>query len=246
MIFIIPIVTAVLCLLSTAVMFLELDRPKDIAEADGAAIPKGADDAVIPKEADDAAILEEADNHKSGRPAVYCILMICITMAISAMFCTLYKDNNIFTSLKRMGLLAIIWPVAYIDFKEYRIPNRIIGLGVLYRLLLIPCELLVEGTAMRYDLLSEGIAAIAILVAAILCTVCMRGSIGVGDMKLFFLMGLLLGLDGIWGAVFLALIISFFVSIFLLATKRKSRKDAIPFGPALVIGTFLSVALTGM
>ena len=69
---------------------------------------------------------------------------------------------------------------------------------------------------------------------------------GFGDMKLFLVMGLLLGTRGIWGAVFLSLIVIFFISVFALITKRKSRKDLIPFGPALVIGTYLAVYLTGM
>jgi prepilin signal peptidase PulO-like enzyme (type II secretory pathway) len=73
-----------------------------------------------------------------------------------------------------------------------------------------------------------------------------RNSIGFGDMKLFLVMGLLLGTRGIWGAVFLSLIVIFFISVFALITKRKSRKDLIPFGPALVIGTYLAVYLTGM
>ena len=73
-----------------------------------------------------------------------------------------------------------------------------------------------------------------------------KNGIGFGDMKLFIVMGLMLGLDGIWGAVFLALIVSFLIAAFALITKKKTRKDAIPFGPALVIGTYLSICLSGM
>ena len=59
-------------------------------------------------------------------------------------------------------------------------------------------------------------------------------------------MGLMLGLDGIWGAVFASLVLSFLLAVFLLVTKKKSRKDVIPFAPAIVLGTFVSVFLTGM
>ena len=65
-------------------------------------------------------------------------------------------------------------------------------------------------------------------------------------MKLFIVMGLLLGVRGIWGAMFLSLIVSFFAAIFFLITKKKSKKDEMAFGPALAIGTFLAIFLTGM
>ena len=84
------------------------------------------------------------------------------------------------------------------------------------------------------------------LLAAVLCGVLIKNSVGFGDMKLFVVMGLLLGTQGIWSAVFLSLIVSFIAAVFLLATKRKTKKDAIPFGPALVLGTYLAAYLTGM
>lgn len=104
---------------------------------------------------------------------------------------------------------------------------------------------------MQYDgiwrrLLSEGIAAAALLLASMLCRLCAKNSIGYGDMKLFIVMGLMLGLNGIWGAVFASLVLSFLLAVFLLVTKKKSRKDVIPFAPAIVLGTFVSVFLTGM
>jgi len=53
-------------------------------------------------------------------------------------------------------------------------------------------------------------------------------------------------LDAIWGAVFLALIISFVIAIVVLVTKKKTRKDVIPFGPAIVAGTYLAILVLGM
>ena len=51
----------------------------------------------------------------------------------------------------------------------------------------------------------------------------------------------MLGVRGIWGAMFLSLIVSFFAAIFFLITKKKSKKDEMAFGPALAIGTFLAI-----
>ena len=95
-------------------------------------------------------------------------------------------------------------------------------------------------------LISEVVAAGALFAAAMLCSVRAKGSIGFGDIKPFVVLGLFLGTTGSWGAIFTALLVSLPTVLFLMATKRKGRKDSIPFGPAIVIGTFISVCLTGM
>lgn len=176
---------------------------------------------------------------------VYSIIMILVTVTISIVFCTIYKENSIFESIKCMSLLCLLWPIAYIDLKSYRIPNTYIITGVIYRVTLFAFELFMNDYVWM-TLLAEMIAAAALFLAAILCSIVMKNSIGFGDIKLFIVMGLLLGLDGIWGAIFVSLIVSFFISAHLLITKKKSYKDAIPFGPAIVIGTYLSVCLSGM
>lgn len=67
-----------------------------------------------------------------------------------------------------------------------------------------------------------------------------------GDIKLFCVMAIYLGLEGIWSAIFCSLIVSFVIAVFSLATKRVNRKDNIPFAPAILIGTYLSIFLTGI
>lgn len=63
---------------------------------------------------------------------------------------------------------------------------------------------------------------------------------GGGDVKLAFVMGLLLGLK----KTFLAMLIAFnsaaIVGLVLIAMKRKKRADRIPFGPFLIAGTIIA------
>lgn len=174
--------------------------------------------------------------------AVMTVLVLGITVALQ----TIYAENPVIFDLKRIGLLAVLVPVAYIDFREMRIPNSFILFGLLFRAVLIPFEWFTIGAQLKYTLLSEVIAAAGLFLAAALCRVMIRNSVGMGDMKLFLVVGVLLGTQGIWGAVFLSLAVSFVVAVILLARRKKSRKDSIPFGPAITCGTFLSIFLTGM
>lgn len=176
---------------------------------------------------------------------IYSILAIVVVIGITLALIFIYEENTFAFNLKRTSLLSILWAIAYIDFKEYRIPNAFIILGFIYRALLILPELLLEEYVL-VNLIAELIAVLALLLATGLCRLMIKNAIGAGDMKLFMVMGLLLGLDGVWSAVVMSLIVSFFVAVFLLVRKKKSRSDNIPFGPAIALGTFLSVFLTGM
>lgn len=177
---------------------------------------------------------------------VYSLICAALTVMIAVFFPRFYPSNSGWINIKRMSLLAIIWPIAYIDAKTYRIPNKFILLGLICRGVILIFEIFMGHKEVWITLLSEAIAAGALLVASLLCVLVVKNGIGFGDMKLFAVMGLLLGTEGIWGAIFMALIVSFFIAVIALLTKKKTRKDAIPFGPAIVIGAYLSVCLSGM
>jgi len=64
---------------------------------------------------------------------------------------------------------------------------------------------------------------------------------GLGDVKIGILMGLVLGLPHIFVALFLAFLAGFVISIVLLILKKKTMKSEIPFGPFLVFATIISL-----
>ena len=70
--------------------------------------------------------------------------------------------------------------------------------------------------------------------------------LGFGDVKLLGLLGLVLGWFG-WGVllagVFLGLLTGGLVSLVLLVTRRAGWRTALPFGPPLLVGAVLALAL---
>ena len=223
---VLPVITALSCGVSFWLMLRDFDNQKEAAIQAG---EENAGTAVFPKSA-----------------MVYSAVCVLITVLISAFFTYMFPNNSPWVNVKRMILLSILWPIAYIDFKTLRIPNLFVVYGLICRAVILVFEVFLENTQVWGGLISEVIAAGALLLASILCALAVKNGIGFGDMKLFLVMGLMLGLEGIWGAIFLALIVSFFIAIYVLLTKKKTRKDAIPFGPALVIGAYLSICLSGM
>ena len=191
-------------------------------------------------------ISQEQDSSAKKTQIIYSVLMIMVNIGISVLFLTMYQSNTVLFSLKRLLLLSILWAVGYIDFKTYKIPNRFIILGLIFRAGILIFELVFERELLINCLISEGIAAGALLIATLLCCLCIKNSIGYGDIKLFVVMGLMLGLEGIWSAVFVSLLISFVVAVILLITRKKGKKDVIPFAPSIAIGTYISIIMTGM
>ena len=60
-----------------------------------------------------------------------------------------------------------------------------------------------------------------------------RGGMGFGDVKLAALIGLATGFPSVFLALIIAAILGGLVAIVLLATGKRGRKEAIPFGPFL-------------
>ena len=68
-----------------------------------------------------------------------------------------------------------------------------------------------------------------------------KGGMGLGDVKLAFVLGIWLGLEQSLLCLLLAFVTGGLVGIGLLVTGLKSRKDAIPFGPYLCIAGLVSL-----
>jgi len=64
---------------------------------------------------------------------------------------------------------------------------------------------------------------------------------GVGDIKLAFLMGLVLGFPNILVALFSAFLLGAIIGIGLIISGKKTLKSEVPFGPFLVTGTFIAL-----
>lgn len=176
----------------------------------------------------------------------YSVVFVAVNIGISVLLSLYYKENTLLFSMKRLALLGMMWPLGYIDFKTFRIPNKFIVYGLLLRIIILIFEFIFNREEVRGDILGELIVAAALGIAVFICSLCVKDSVGYGDIKLLIVMALFQGVQGIWSSVFTSLIIIFIFSIIMLITKKKGKKDLIPFAPAIVAGTFVSVILTGM
>lgn len=130
-------------------------------------------------------------------------------------------------------LVPILLAAALIDLELYIIPNFLIVLGLaggaLFHLVLLRGEQLLNGL----------LGALAAAGLFLLLYIVSRGGMGEGDIKLAAVGGLFLGWPQGLVAMLLACFIAGITGIFLLASGRKKRKDMIPFGPFISLGTYI-------
>lgn len=130
------------------------------------------------------------------------------------------------------------------DIDHKLIPNRILFPGIAVGAVLLGLGAVVEGALLEF---LRGLAGGAIYFTVLLIIALVaRGGFGFGDVKLGFLLGLFTAYRG-WGILAVGFLLAFLlgglVSIILLATRVRGRKDAIPFGPYLIAGAYLALAL---
>ena len=125
------------------------------------------------------------------------------------------------------------------DLKHYLIPDKVIypaiGLAFIYNLL----RLNLEAGRFGLDVFWSALGAAAFFGAVVLMS---RGKwMGIGDIKLAFLIGLVLGWPQTLVALFLAFFLGAIIGIGLIISGKKKLSSEVPFGPFLVAGTFLAL-----
>lgn len=173
------------------------------------------------------------------------VVMIAVMVLASWYLTYVNYERGIAFILKRVAWLSILWPCAVIDFKKHIIPNSILVITVLYRAIIAVLEAIMYREAFVANIVSEIVIALIMLVLCMLCRLIIKNSIGYGDVKLIICMGLLLGINSLVNALFASLLVSFFVAIYMLMAKKKTKKDNIAFAPCVLVGTIISYILVG-
>lgn len=172
-------------------------------------------------------------------------LLVCFMLLLCVVFLYVYYKNTLLDNIKLISILAVLCPAAYSDWNKHIIPNKLLLGALCLRILLFVFELVFNiSNALQYGA-SELISAVVIFILGFLCSLIIKGSVGMGDVKLISIMALFLGASGIVCAVFASLLISFIYCLIALIARKKHKKDIIPFAPSLLLGTYISICLFG-
>jgi leader peptidase (prepilin peptidase)/N-methyltransferase len=134
--------------------------------------------------------------------------------------------------------------LALIDLRHLLLPDRVLlpALGGAAGLFAVAAA----GTGEWEALLRAGLGAVALFTLFLVLALISPRSLGMGDVKLSALLGLSLGWLG-WPVLALGAAAGFVVqavlALVLLAGRRVGWRGELPFGPAMLLGAILAVAV---
>jgi prepilin signal peptidase PulO-like enzyme (type II secretory pathway) len=137
-------------------------------------------------------------------------------------------------ALINLPTLALLTIAAIVDIQRKMIPDWLTLPGLAWAL--------VASAFFGWPRLSDALLGVILCGGALLLfALISRGSIGGGDVKLMAMIGASLGWRWGFGVLAFAQLAAAGLAICLLITRRKGRKDALPFGPFLAAFAVLAI-----
>lgn len=147
----------------------------------------------------------------------------------------LYYRDTLEYALKLLFCFDVVAAAAVIDGHSQVIPNRLILAGLAGSACFLLAEILMGFTAGA--LLRDAVLGLAMGGGVFLvCSLITRGGIGMGDVKLFSILGLLLGWTGVFDLIFFSVLFVAGYGIVLLLRHRLERNSQVPIGPFALAG----------
>ena len=174
----------------------------------------------------------------------YILMLLTAIIYVSLIYVYGIKETLIanFDLIKFIILTPMLLSAFVIDYKMQIIPNRlnltIFEIGIIFAFLYGLSNVAITINMLLGMLAGGGIFLLITLLGGIFYG---KEAMGFGDVKLMGALGLYFGLSNIIIITLVSFLIGAILSIILLVTKLKKSDEYIPFGPFIVIATFLSM-----
>lgn len=174
----------------------------------------------------------------------YILMLLTAIIYVTLIYTFGIKDTMIanLDLIKFFILTPLLLSVFVIDFKLQIIPNRlnltIFEIGFIFAFLYGLSNVAITINMLLGMLAGGGIFLIITLIGGLFYG---KEAMGFGDVKLMGALGLFFGLSNIIIITLVSFFIGAILSIILLVTKIKKSDEYIPFGPFIVLATFLSM-----
>lgn len=171
------------------------------------------------------------------------VVIVCAVLAGAAGYQCAGATATVFEMIKLGAALLGVSAAMLVDFYVYIIPNRYLIYMCVSRAAILLAELLCGRPDLTNSLLNSMIGAVLSFGILLLLALVSRWGIGMGDVKLVTVMGLLCGFSATLNTLVYALIVCAISGVVLLIRKEKGLKDKIPFGPFIYCGYILTLVL---
>ena len=174
----------------------------------------------------------------------YILMLLTAIIYVSLIYVYGVQDTIIanLDLIKFMILTPMLLSAFVIDYRLQIIPNRlnltIFEVGIIFAFLYGLSNVAITINMLLGMVAGGGIFLLITLLGGLFYG---KEAMGFGDVKLMGALGLFFGLSNIIIITLVSFLIGAVLSIILLLTKIKKSDEYIPFGPFIVIATFLSM-----
>ncbi|MBM2820414.1 MAG: peptidase protein, leader peptidase (prepilin peptidase) [Candidatus Berkelbacteria bacterium] len=156
--------------------------------------------------------------------------------------CIYYHYGLTWQALLLAIIASILVVISIYDMLHYEVPDILSYLGILFALGFVFVKLYSASSLNWESIIPYGYAILAAGgFLGFLVIISKEKWMGAGDILLGILMGILLGMPNVLTALFVAFISGSLIGLILIAGRKKTIKDAVPFGPFLVLGTLVAL-----
>jgi leader peptidase (prepilin peptidase)/N-methyltransferase len=180
-----------------------------------------------------------------SRPEIICIGLLAV-LAVPLFFVSdrIY-DTDLTKTLRLVSAYLFLVPAAFIDYKLRIIPNRLLPIGIAVALVFILVESISETDNVPGRLFSSfagllfggGVFALAALLS--------RGGVGMGDVKLFGVLGFMLEVRAVFSLIFFTLLCAAVYCVYMLASKKADMKTRVAAAPFALAGMAAAIIAGG-
>ena len=174
----------------------------------------------------------------------YILMLITATIYVGLVYKFGIQDSLIgnLNLIKYIILTPMLLSVFVIDYKKQIIPNRL-NLTIFEIGIVIAFLYGISNIAITIDMLFGMVAGGVIFLVITLIGSLFYGksAMGLGDIKLISALGLYFGFANITILSLISFLIGAIFAVILIVAKHKNSNEYMPFGPSIVIATFISI-----
>lgn len=141
------------------------------------------------------------------------------------------------------ALMGIMPQIAWIDWKEKKILNKMLAVLAIIRVVLLLIELISYHILWKELLFHAAAGAVGSFLLLMLAYYISRRAIGMGDVKLFTVTGFYLGFSVNYIVLIASLVCAAIYGVWQLCRKKMKARDEIAFGPFAAAGVWLILLL---
>ena len=167
-------------------------------------------------------------------------IMFVLTFYFVSSGFTIYDLRFMISFVFYLFMIASFIVIFFTDLKYGIIPDKIVVPSILITFLWLIANR--QSPIANHLLSGVGAFLFFIVISYGFYILTKKQSMGGGDIKLSFLLGLFLGFPGILVALYLAFLTGGIIAIILIIWRKKAfSKDTLPFGPFLITGAIISL-----